>query len=146
MKILYVEENSLHRELTNDHLSQEGHQVDLYLPGESIVGSNRINKDKEILTFANGADLVRILNEGNHDAAVLNAEAFRQGEPTEMFVRKYLDAISGSEYSGKVVITTTLSSRYHKEFFGEDHLDEVEVLGKPFHFEMLDEALENKVD
>jgi hypothetical protein len=146
MKILYVEENPSHRELTENHLSQVGHQVDLYLPEESIFGSNPTNKDKEILTFANETDLVGILTAGDYNAAVLNAEAFRQGEPTEMFIRRYLDAISSSEYSGKIVVTTTLSSRYNEAFFGENNLDEVQVLGKPFGFKMLDEVLENKVD
>ena len=146
MKILYVEENPLHRELTERHLSQIGHQVNLYLPEESIFGSNPINKDKEILTFANETDLVGILTAGNYNAAVLNAEAFRQGDVTEVFVKRYLDAISSSEYSGKVVVTTTLASRYNEAFFGENNLESVEIVGKPFSFHLLDEALEDKVD
>ena len=63
-----------------------------------------------------------------------------------MFVKKYLDTISSSEYSGKVILTTTLSSRYHEVFFGEDNLERVEIVGKPFHPKTLDEALEDKVD
>ena len=42
MKILYVEENELHRTLTENHLTQNNHQVDNYLPAESIFSKDGI--------------------------------------------------------------------------------------------------------
>ena len=110
MKILFVEGNEDHRETATIHLRTKKHQVDHYVPKESVSGNWG-----DVPTFSDENDLTQLLDEEKYDAAILDRETFREGQPERSFLPKYLRSVIESGYKGNIVVTSTMP---------EDHLSE----------------------
>ena len=139
MKILLVQEKDYDRNVYVDHLTEGGHQVDCFLPKESLFEKEGIPFFRYPQELAN---LVR-----SYDAVMLDRETFRDTDIRHCYcwVNKYIQAIVDSGYQGKVIIESSclaydvllaeLGSNYNK----------VEILRQPFSLKDLDGTLETKV-
>ncbi len=137
MKILYVEHYDDHVLLTSHLLERRKHQVDIFLPQESLY-HNFNAAGLKTSNFDNPAALVDLVRK--YDACILNRETFSLNDAADgKLFDSYLNALLASDYRNRIVITTTLIQSNIDKMIPKD--SRIRVCEKPFLFNTLEGAL-----